>query len=161
MSTNLEEGYIRAEVMGVYPVVIGNQQIPSFVMLIEGIDWGGKVLPIFIGINEAIAIERALKGIRTERPMTHDLLVNILEALAIRVEKITIDALLENSVYTATIVLAKSTGDKEQHYYIDARPSDSVAIALRTGAPIYVATHLKKYARDQSELAFIDGGKTL
>lgn len=155
MSKDKGDEYTRAEVIGVYPVMISSQQIPSFVMLIEGIDWRGKVLPIFIGVNEAIAIERALKGIRLERPMTHDLLVNILETLEIRIERITIDALLENSIYTATIVLTKNVNGKEQHYYIDARPSDSVAIALRAGAPIYVASHLKKYAKDQSELVFI------
>jgi len=155
LTKDREDEYTRAEVIGVYPIMIGSQQIPSFVMLIEGIDWGGKVLPIFIGVNEAIAIERALKGIRLERPMTHDLLVNILETLEIRIERITIDALLENSIYTATIVLSKNVNGKEQHYYIDARPSDSVAIALRAGAPIYVASHLKKYAKDQNELVFI------
>lgn len=150
--------YTRAELVGVYPVVIGKERIPSFVMLIEGMDWGGRVLPIFIGVSEAIAIDRAIKGLRLERPMTHDLIVNILDELEVRVEKITIDALLENSIYTATIVLSREENGKTQHYYIDARPSDSVAIAVRTGAPIFVASHLRKYAKDQSELLFTDEG---
>ncbi len=141
------DGYTRAEVVGVYPVQIGDERIPAFAMLIEGADWGGRVLPIFIGIPEALSIDRALKGVESERPMTHDLLVNIVEALEARVVRVTIDALLENSVYTATIVLARTLDSSEKLYYVDARPSDAVAVALRAGAPIYVAEILKKYAK--------------
>ena len=141
------DGYTRAEVLGVYPVQIGGERVPAFVMLVEGADWGGRVLPIFIGIPEALAIDRALKGVETERPMTHDLLVDVVEALEARVVRVTIDALLESSVYTATLVLGRGEDGGEKLYYVDARPSDAVAVALRAGAPIYVAERLRKYAR--------------
>jgi len=150
------EGYTRAEVVGVYPVEINGERIPAFALLIEGADWGGAVLPIFIGIPEALAIDRALKGVSTERPMTHDLLVNVVEALDARVVGATIDALLENSVYTATLVLSRDDGGRLVH--VDSRPSDAVAVALRAGAPIFIAEILRRHARDIKRKLVRSGG---
>lgn len=148
------EGYYKVEVVGVYPVLLG-QMGAGFVMLLEAPEWRGKVLPIYIGVSEGLSIQNALNGVKMERPMTHDLLVNILEALGVSVERVTIDALLNNSVYTATLVLSKPAGEnKTERLFIDARPSDGVAIALRTGAPIYVASHLKEQTRAPEDLGF-------
>lgn len=150
----VEEGYTRAELVGVYGVVYrfgGTRYSYGAVMLLKGEDWGEQVLPILIGSAEAEAIARAMYGIPVQRPMTHDLIVSMLGALGVRVEKVTIDALISD-VYTATIVLAQEINGEVKRHYIDARPSDSVAIAVRTGAPIYVNNQLKRYARSESEL---------
>lgn len=151
LSGGEKESYLKAEVVGVYPIVLGSSGA-AFVMLLEAPEWKGKMLPIYIGVNEGIAIQNALEGIKMERPLTHDLLISILDALGVSIEKVTIDALLNNAVYTATIVLRKEEDEKTQRIFIDARPSDSVALALRAGAPIYVASHLEKHARTPEEL---------
>ncbi|MEM0023050.1 MAG: bifunctional nuclease family protein [Thermofilaceae archaeon] len=150
------EEYTRAELVGVYGVVVrsgGAEYSQGAVMLLKGEDWEKQILPIYIGRSEAESIARAFYGVPTQRPMTHDLIVSILGALGVRVERITIDALI-NNVYTATIVLLHEENSRVRRYYIDARPSDSVAIAVRTGAPIYVNRQLRKYA--QSESSFTD-----
>ncbi|OYT25563.1 MAG: hypothetical protein B6U95_08965 [Thermofilum sp. ex4484_82] len=117
--------------------------------VLEGEDWNGYVLPIMIGMPEASAIQAALEGYIAERPMTHDLIMSMLGALGVIIEKVTIDALI-NNVFTATIVLNESG----KSIYVDARPSDSIALALRANAPIFVARRLIKNAipKDAVEL---------
>ncbi len=110
-------------------------------------DWGGYILPICVDTSAAFSIRKAIENIDFPRPLTHDLLINILEKLDVTVEKVTIDAMI-NNIYLATIVLRDNrTG---QVFYIDSRPSDATAIAVRVGAPIYIADHLKKYAHPYS-----------
>ncbi len=92
-----------------------------------------KTLPIWIGILEASAIASELEKLKFSRPMTHDLIKNILEEMEIKVKRVEVTDLKDN-VYYATIHLEK--GDTT--YQIDARPSDAIAIALRTGSPIFV-----------------------
>lgn len=91
------------------------------------------VLPIWIGLLEASSIATALENIQTPRPMTHDLLKNILDQLGIKVIKIEVNDLKDNTYY-ALIHLDVSN----KRLTIDARPSDALAIALRTGASIFV-----------------------
>jgi hypothetical protein len=95
---------------------------------------GKRTLPIIIGIAEASAIKLKISGIRPPRPMTHDLLKNTIESLGARVKKVIIDK-LENNTFYAKIVL-----DYKDHkpVSIDARPSDSIALALRAEAPIFI-----------------------
>ncbi len=95
---------------------------------------GNRILPILIGHPEAQAIAIALQGIEVERPLTHDLLKNIIQGFGGRVERIVINQLRNNTFYARIIVRANHTV-----YTVDARPSDSIALALRTGCPIYVA----------------------
>lgn len=90
-------------------------------------------LPIWIGVFEANAIALRLEGVEPPRPMTHDLLRAILEQLGGRVEKIVISDLKE-STFFAVIHLR----NQESSLTIDARPSDAIALALRTGSPIFV-----------------------
>ncbi len=92
-------------------------------------------LPVWIGALEASAIASELEKIRFSRPMTHDLMMNILKNLKISVEKIEVTDLREN-VYYAKIHL-NSYGNS---FVIDSRPSDAIAIALRMECPIYVDT---------------------
>ena len=94
---------------------------------------GQKVLPIWMGIFEANAIALQIENISTPRPMTHDLLRNVIQDLKASVQKVVVCDLQENTFY-ALIYLALD-GDTVA---IDARPSDAIALALRTRAPIFV-----------------------
>ena len=94
---------------------------------------GQKVLPIWVGIFEANAIALQMENVSTPRPMTHDLLRNVIHDLKASVQKIVVCDLQENTFY-ALIYLALN-GDT---LAIDARPSDAIALALRTRAPIFV-----------------------
>ncbi|RMG88901.1 MAG: bifunctional nuclease family protein [Candidatus Dadabacteria bacterium] len=94
---------------------------------------GRYTLPIWIGVLEAASIAYALEGVNPPRPMTHDLLKMILEELGASVGRIDIDA-LEDNVFHAKIHLELPGGGKR---LIDSRPSDAMAIALRTGAEIF------------------------
>jgi len=94
---------------------------------------GQKVLPIWVGIFEANAIALQIENVSTPRPMTHDLLRNVIEDLKASVLKIVVCDLQENTFY-ALIYLSMNGGTVA----IDARPSDAIALALRTRAPIFV-----------------------
>jgi bifunctional DNase/RNase len=94
---------------------------------------GQKVLPIWVGIFEANAIALQIENIATPRPMTHDLLRNVIQDLQASVQKIVVCDLQENTFY-ALIYLSLNGGTVA----IDARPSDAIALALRTRAPIFV-----------------------
>ena len=94
---------------------------------------GQKVLPIWVGIFEANAIALQIENIATARPMTHDLLRNVIRDLKAEVQKIVVCDLQENTFY-ALIYLELNGGTVA----IDARPSDAIALALRTKAPIFV-----------------------
>ncbi len=96
-----------------------------------------KVLPIWIGHSEAWAIAMELSGILPTRPMTHDLLRMVITALESEVERVEITSLKNQTFYAR--VLLKVNGDSVS---IDSRPSDSIALALKTKAPIYVEESL-------------------
>lgn len=94
---------------------------------------GDTLLPIFVGLFEANAIAQQLEGTPAPRPMTHDLLGNMIEALHGKVEKVVITDLRDNTFF-ALIHIGRN-GDKLQ---IDARPSDAMALALKVNVPILV-----------------------
>jgi uncharacterized protein len=101
-------------------------------------DIGEKcALPIWIGLIEASAIATELEHIPLTRPMTHDLLKNILISLGAQVRRVAVHDLADNTFY-AHIVISRD----EQEFIMDARPSDAIAVALRTKAPIFVARHV-------------------
>lgn len=91
------------------------------------------VLPIWIGLLEASSIATALENIETPRPMTHDLIKNILDSLRVKVLKIEVNDLKDNTYYALIHVDVN-----KKRLVIDSRPSDAIAIALRTNAPIFV-----------------------
>lgn len=105
----------------------------GFVVLLESED-GGRILPIHIGTPEAQAILFAQKGIRIPRPLTHDLLRNLLHVLGARLAKVVIHDLREHTFYA---VLFLEFGGKVLQ--VDARPSDGIALAIRMKAPLFVA----------------------
>jgi len=94
---------------------------------------GNRLLPVVIGIAEVNAIKLKLSGIKPPRPLTHDLLLSIIENLGAKLLKVLIDRLHNNTFYAKLFL---SVDGKE--VLIDARPSDSVALALRAGVPIFV-----------------------
>ena len=104
---------------------------------------GDRVLPIWVGIFEANAIALQIENIATPRPMTHDLLRNVIKDLEGQVERIVVCDLKDNTFYAVIYMTVR--GDTVA---IDARPSDAIALALRTRAPILV------------EEAVIDNAKT-
>lgn len=93
---------------------------------------GKRFLPVVIGISEINAIKLKLSGVKPPRPLTHDLMLNIVSGLGARLEKVIIDK-LEKNTFHAKLFLKKENGEE---IVIDARPSDSVAIALRSNVPI-------------------------
>lgn len=107
------------------PVVILSQDEPD------------KVLPIWIGHAEASAILMALSGVASKRPLTHDLMKQAIEALEATVTRVEITELRDQTFYA--VIVLKRNGDGRT---LDARPSDSIALALKTGCPIYVNSDL-------------------
>lgn len=99
-------------------------------------------LPIWIGLIEASAIATELEKIQLARPMTHDLLRNILESATVTVERVGIISLADNTFYAAIDFV-----QGERRWVMDARPSDAIAIALRTKAPIFVAKNVIEKSR--------------
>ena len=97
---------------------------------------GNRYLPVVIGIAEVNAIKLRLSGVEPPRPLTHDLLLRIIEGFGGKVKRILIDR-LEDSTFFAKLVLTKNGSSGE--FEIDARPSDSIALALRADAPIVVS----------------------
>lgn len=106
----------------------------------------GRLLPIWIGQPEATAILLALEGVETSRPMTHDLLRNVIEGLDSVVDRVEINR-VESGTFYAVLILR----DEDRTYTIDARPSDSIAIAVRVGAPIFVADEVLDDAAVEDE----------
>ena len=103
---------------------------------------GQRVLPIWVGVFEANAIALQIENVTTPRPMTHDLLKNVIADLHGRIEKIVVSDLKENTFYA--LIYLRVNGDVMA---IDARPSDAIALALRARAPIYVEDRVMDNAK--------------
>ena len=96
---------------------------------------GDRQIPIVIGFMEASSIKIKVTGLEVPRPMTHDLLSQVIESLGAKIERILIDKLVQNT-YFAKIEIKTKEGEIK---LIDSRPSDSIAMAVRFKAPIFVA----------------------
>lgn len=107
------------------------------VLVLREVDGARRTLPIYIGNSEASAIQFALEGVVSERPLTHDLLVNVINDLGAELLKIVITEAREHT-YFAELHIELSTGV----CVVSCRPSDAVAISLRVGAPIYASDEL-------------------
>jgi bifunctional DNase/RNase len=116
-------------IYGVSFDMVGKQPI----VLLKAVD-SNKFLPIWIGHPEAAAILMKLQGASTPRPMTHDLLSDMLGELEVECTRVSVTELRENTFY-ASISLRAAGRDVE----IDSRPSDALALAVRAGAPIFAA----------------------
>jgi len=103
-----------------------------YIMLLKEIN-GNGTLPIWIGKPEADSIALALGKVETPRPLTHDLIKNITDRLKFRITKIIVTEIQDNTYYA---LVCLNDGKKET--FVDSRPSDAVAVALRANAPIFV-----------------------
>ncbi len=124
------EAPVPVRVKGVYIADSGGSS-PAPVVLLE--DEQARVVPIFVGLSEAISIHHALLGELSPRPMTHDLFISVLDSLSASITKVLIDD-LDGGIYYARLTIKSDSKQSE----IDARPSDCLALALRAKAPIEV-----------------------
>ncbi len=131
MVEDISENFAKlVKVKGVYVAeALSGSAAP--VVILE--DEEGRIIPIFVGLSEAVSIHQALTGDVSPRPMTHDLFISVLESLNASIKGVLIDD-LDAGVYYARLTLAGVQGESE----IDARPSDCLALALRAKAPIRV-----------------------
>jgi bifunctional DNase/RNase len=102
----------------------------------------GSLLPIWIGLSEANSIAMELEGVKTPRPMTHDLTLSIIESTGHIIDHILIHGLSDN-VFLASIILR---GEGRSHLVVDARPSDAIALAIRAGCTILVSREVLQKA---------------
>jgi uncharacterized protein len=110
-----------------------------------------RVLPIWIGQPEATAILLALEGVDLPRPLTHDLMRDLLQALGAYLERVEITRVQEGTFYAALIIRAE-----ERSVTVDARPSDSIALAVRMGAPVFVAENVMDSAAVSDDSGEVD-----
>src|SRR5262245_11757847 len=106
--------------------------LPQYVVVLEDVD-KTRLVPIWIGVNEGNAIALELQGEKFPRPLTHDLIVNLLSSLETSVERVVVNDLKNNSYYA--LIHLKRNGKTIE---LDARPSDSLAIAVRIRCPIFI-----------------------
>jgi len=118
--------------MELHKIVIDEKRHDQLIVLKE--KDGTRILPIVIGLAEASAIKLKISGFNPPRPLTHDLMHATIENLEASIAKIIIDK-LEDNTFHAKLVIKTSAG---QEKVIDARPSDSIALAVRAHAPIFV-----------------------
>jgi bifunctional DNase/RNase len=109
---------------------------------------GSRILPIWIGRGEARAIAMELASQKFQRPLTHDLLKTVIEGLGAKIRKVCIEDLKNNTFY-AKIFIEKD----DEIVGIDARPSDSIALALRAKSPIFLAEELLREQPDTAEMS--------
>ena len=122
---------------------------PIIILKIESVD---QAIPIWIGLLEATSIASVLQDIKFERPMTHDLFKNFSEHLKIRVAKVEVCDLRDNTFFAMIHFDSES-----QQFALDARPSDAIAIALRFKAPIFVDDKvIEKSKRGEGDIEVLD-----
>jgi len=112
---------------------------------------GTQVLPIWVGPLEAQAIALAMQGILTPRPLTHDLIRSLCKNLGAEVNRVLVQDIRDGTYYAE---LYLHQGDKE--IIVDARPSDAIALALRTNAPLYITEKVAAYTLSVDDLISTD-----
>ncbi len=131
---------VKMEIKGL--VVDPVSDVPVVILQRPG---AAKFLPIWIGHWEANSIALVLEGVTTPRPMTHDLMANVISTLGRKVSGVYIHTLSEN-VYHATIQLTNGGDPSGEGLLVDARPSDAISLAIRTGCDIYVSEEVLEAA---------------
>lgn len=130
----LREVQLKNEAMGYQVIVLGEKE-------------GEREFPILIGFSEATALDMALHGKQNPRPMTHDLVYNVIDGLGGDVRHIIVDD-LSNDIFYAKLVVRTAAGHDE---LIDSRPSDAVVLAAKRRLPIFVAEHVVERAGGSAE----------
>jgi bifunctional DNase/RNase len=124
--------------------ILGLSASPStggaYALLLKEV-FGARRLPIIIGSFEAQSIALEIEGIKPPRPLTHDLLKNMIDLLGGTVSEVIINELRDNTFFAKIKIEVSSLSNE-----IDSRPSDAIALAVRTGAPLYVAEEVMKIA---------------
>jgi uncharacterized protein len=138
MSKRVVEVQIRAIVAaeGGFAVFLGNQE---------------KTFVIFVDQTVGAAIEMSLRGVRKERPLTHDLLADILRELGTKIERAVISDLKSGTCYARLVLTVENELKQKKIMEIDARPSDSIAVAIAQQAPIYVSLNVWEELEDMTE----------
>lgn len=132
-----EPGYVAVMVEVELAAVRVDVRTGTPVLLLQEHTGDRRTLPIFIGPPEATAIAFAIQGVPTERPMTHDLMRDLLETLGATVERVVVTELVDTT-YVAELHLSNAG----RPVVVSARPSDAVALAVRVDAPLFVADEL-------------------
>jgi bifunctional DNase/RNase len=133
---------VEMELLGVHVELPANAPI----VLLREATGDHRVLPIYIGTNEAAAIAYALENVPVPRPMTHDLLRDILEELGAEPRRVVVTELREHTFYAEIeLVIGKAT------HRVSSRPSDAIALAARTGTPIYAEEQVLAVAGKAAE----------
>ncbi len=122
---------VKLTVQGVMPDAIPNSDSQVVILQDES---KANTLPIWVGVAEGTAIRLAMEGVIPPRPLSHDLIRNLTEQLGLKISKVVVTD-VKNNTYYASIYLSS----KESELTVDSRPSDAIALALRTSSPIYVA----------------------
>lgn len=104
----------------------------SYIVVLKD-ETGQKILPIWIGSAEGNSIALAMSNVKAARPLTHDLIATMFDRLEIEIARVVISDLIDNTFYASLYLLQNN-----KEFHIDSRPSDAIAIALRTGAPVFV-----------------------
>jgi len=99
---------------------------------------GNRQFPIFIGLHEMDALDRALHQKQTARPLTHDLILNVIDAMGGELERVIVDDLRDDTFY-GKLGVRLANGSEVR---VDSRPSDAIVLAVRRSVPIYVAEHV-------------------
>lgn len=94
---------------------------------------GKKILPIWIGASEGNSIALAMSNVKPTRPLTHDLIIGVFDRLDVEISRVVISDLIDSTFYASLYLLHNN-----QEVHIDSRPSDAIALAMRTGAPVFV-----------------------
>jgi uncharacterized protein len=140
---DMEKGLMEVKVMG---IVVDPKASNPVVVLVDLS--GQKALPIWIGVFEAEAISRGLEGVMTLRPMTHDLMKQILDTFQVTVTRVIIHDLKENTFYANLYLNVEGA-----ELVVDSRPSDAIALAVRVKAPIFVTESVVEATRQMGVLA--------
>ena len=119
---------VRFDVLNKIPVVLLKDQEQQ------------RFLPIWIGMFEATQIEIALEKVPVPRPMSHDLMKSILDSFSLELKQTLIHDIIEGTFHAK--LLMQRNGEDNGSFEVDARPSDAIALSLRTGTPIFVAAHI-------------------
>jgi len=139
MSKPVVEVQVRAvaATSGGYAVFLGNED---------------KVFVMFVDQSVGTAIAMFMQGTQTERPLTHDLLANILRGLGAKIERVIVNELKRSTYFARLVLSAESESQQKKIVEIDARPSDCIAMATQQHAPIYVSLDVWNEVEDMTEV---------
>ncbi len=134
----MKKAYIKALVL---------DKVNNAPVVLLGIENSRKVVPIWIGPCEAYVLAMSIEGLDTPRPLTHDLIYNFLDVLDVRIEKVIIHTVKDNTFYANILIKDMTYVDEEgieeaPIFEIDARPSDSLILAVKRNVPIYVSSEI-------------------